>query len=210
MKPSNSDPLNEKLQLIRQLLLKDKPLDVWEIGNAVNQIRPLVRQRGFRSTRKFLKQELGSYKEQTLYRYARVARHFSKETIHEFRLHKLQVLITYQRRVDGRVTTPHGYQVQVPQEDGSVIAKKFKDCHLREMTRSSAHRRKTPAKRAATEADRKIEGAARLLWLLGALILLFVATLPTSVGDRMLWLAAPLPARPKNPRPGPQSEIPDY
>jgi hypothetical protein len=82
----------------------------------------LAWEHGFRSTRDCLKKLLGNdYKPQTIYRYAGVAKRFSRAETLEFRVHKLDALIARQKRAHGRVTGPEGYEIQLPQEDGSSI-----------------------------------------------------------------------------------------
>jgi hypothetical protein len=146
--------LEEKLQAIRRWLRKGAR-SAWEIGNEVNQIRRyhLAAQGGFRSLRHCLEKEFGKEKRPALYRYARVAKFFSAETVDEFGLHRLDALQAYQKRVHGQVTGPDGCEIQLPQADGSVSRKKFEDCSLREITRSATREEKLEESRWLEKAD---------------------------------------------------------
>jgi hypothetical protein len=169
---SNQRTLEERVQRIRELLEKVDEGNAWEIGAEVNEIERyrLAWGAGYRGTRDCLKQQIRNYKSRTVDRYARVAKYFSKETTVEFGVRRLDALITHQLRVYRRVTGLLDCEIQVPQENGSLVTKKFKDCRVREITRNPRKNRKTNYSPAPQTPDRPVSLVRRLFGSFGKLI----------------------------------------
>src|SRR3979409_1590438 len=70
--------------------------------------------------------------------YATVFRYYGKLHVYNFGMENLYRLVSYQRRVEGRVLRcpPGDYVIHIPQADGSVLAKKFRACKRYEIPRN--------------------------------------------------------------------------
>src|ERR1700694_4263369 len=162
---SNQRTLEERVQRIRELLEKGDEGNAWEIGNEVNEIERcrLAWRAGYRGTRDCLKQQISNYKSRTVDRYARVAKYFSKQITLERGIQRLDALITHQLRIYGRVTGLLDCEIQLPQKDGSLVTKKFKDCCVREITCNPRKTRKTHHGPALQTPDRRVSLVRRLV-----------------------------------------------
>ena len=149
----NSDPdasltLDQAREKLRALLL-DAERNAWEIGHLLNTIenRLLVWRAGYRITKKWLQAAVpeAKGKTSTLYRYANVASQYTKAHVQRWGIAKLYCLMLHDGETcDVRLRgDPAEREIQLFQQDGSILLKKFRDCSCREL-RLSSRRRKGP------------------------------------------------------------------
>ena len=166
-------------------LLSNEERNAWDIGDLLNAIekRGLPRSKGFGKTKAWLDAEVPASrgKSSSLYRYADVASEYTKKQVEEWGVTKLAYLNIHDREVLGKPASadPGERELQIVQEDGSALAKKFRDCTLDEL-RLSNHRRKKAAngKARAAKTRPKIEvPSIRIALALLALGILVTATI---------------------------------
>jgi hypothetical protein len=189
--PYPSLTLEEARERIRTLLSNEES-NAWDLGDLLNAIekRGLARSKGYGKTRTWLDAEVpeAQGKTSTLYRYADVASHYTKENVELWGVTKLACLSIHDREVLGFEDSgePGEREVQILQEDGSTSAKKFRDCTLRELRLSNQRRKKASkgpghAKKAhPTQEVHSISKALALL-VLGILVTATFALLPDSL-----------------------------
>src|SRR5216683_3857365 len=150
----NTDPypsltLAQAGKRIRELLLNAE-FNAWDIGDLLNTIekRGLARSEGYGKTRRWLEAEVPEAEGKTnaLYRYANVASHYTKEQVELWGVSKLDFLTTHDRETLGHAVAgdPGEREVQLLQQDGSTLVKKFRDCSCRELRLSNQLRKKAP------------------------------------------------------------------
>ena len=155
----NTDPyLSLTLEQARErirTLLSDGESNAWDIGDLLNAVekRGLARSGGYGKTRRWLAAEVPEAEGKTaaLYRYANVASHYGKEHVELWGVSKLECLTVHERQIMGHAVAgdPSEREVQLLQEDGSALAKKFRDCSYRELRRSNQLRKKAAKGQAA-------------------------------------------------------------
>ena len=147
--PNPSLTLEQARQRIRTLLSHGES-NAWDIGDLLNTIekRGLARSAGYGKTRRWLEIEVPEVEGKTsaLYRYANVASHFTKEHVELWGVSKLDFLTTHDRETLGHAVAgdPGEREVQLLQQDGSTLVKKFRDCSCRELRLSNQLRKKAP------------------------------------------------------------------
>ncbi len=145
--PNPSLTLEQARQRIRTLLSHGES-NAWDIGDLLNTIekRGLARSAGYGKTRRWLEIEVPEVEGKTsaLYRYANVASHFTKEHVELWGVSKLDFLTTHDRETLGHAVAgdPGEREVQLLQQDGSTLVKKFRDCSCRELRLSNQLRKK--------------------------------------------------------------------
>jgi hypothetical protein len=156
---SNEGPktLEEALDKIRELY-KQEQAAKWGQGDQVNVVEEahLALKKGYKEAREFLKRELPDFDDKTLYTYALVAKHFSQEHSKRWGVSKLQKLVVLNDLVGRKsesVEDPAELEVEVPRPDGSLVAKKFRDCSWRELQSATRHRKQ--ARKSAGRVIRK-------------------------------------------------------
>jgi hypothetical protein len=174
---SNEGPktLEEALEKIR-VFYKQEQAAKWGQGDQVNQVEDahLALKKGYKEAREWAEKELPDLDIKTLYKHASVAKYFSEEHSARWGVSKLQTLITLHdlkdRSRSERVGDPADLEVQVPRADGSLVAKKFRDCSYRELASATRHRkqaRKTAGRvirKAPTEEDHASKLPSPVLW----------------------------------------------
>ncbi len=135
--------LKEALDKIRDLYGQEQAAK-WGQGDQVNRVEDihLALRKGHKEARECLKRELPDLKPATLYAHALVAKHVSQEHTKRWGVAKLQRLITLYNK-GGKVESlgdPADLEVHVPREDGSIVAKKFSDCSMRDLLSANKHR----------------------------------------------------------------------
>jgi hypothetical protein len=149
---SNTNPnatinLEEAREKIRTLLAKSES-NAWEIGDLLNWIerRGLVLSKGYGKTRTWLEAEVpeAQGKASTLYKYANIARHYPKEQVDLWGLTRLEHLIAHDEETVGESVpgNPGERQLELCQEDGSMVVKKFSDCSAWDLRLSNQRRKK--------------------------------------------------------------------
>ncbi len=147
--PNASLTLEQARERIRTLLSHGES-NAWDIGDLLNTIekRGLARSEGYGKTRRWLEAEVPEAEGKTnaLYRYANVASHYTKEQVELWGVSKLDYLTIHDREMLGHAVAgdPGEREVQLLQEDGSTLAKKFRDCTCRELRLSNQLRKKAP------------------------------------------------------------------
>jgi hypothetical protein len=160
---SNEGPptLEEALDKIRDLYRQEQAAK-WGQGEQVNLVEDthLALKKGYKVARECLKQELPDLQTSTLYTYAFVAKHFSQEHTKRYGVSKLQKVIALHNKGGGvgLLGDPADLEVHVPREDGSLVAKKFSDCTLRELQSATKHRKH--ARKAAGRVVRDVPSGA--------------------------------------------------
>jgi hypothetical protein len=193
--PQNSDPyesltLDQARERIR-MLLSNEESNAWDIGDLLNAIerRGLARTAGFGKTKAWLDAEIPEAQGRTssLYRYADVAGQYSKKQVEAWGVTRLACLNVYDREVLGKPASedPGERELQIVQEDGSTLAKKFRDCTVEELRLSNQRRKKTANGKGRTAKTRPKNEApsiriALALLALGILITATIGLLPDS------------------------------
>ncbi len=138
--------LEEALNKIRELYRQEQAAK-WGQGDQVNLIEDahLAFTKGYKEARECLKRELPDLQISMLYTHAFVAKHFSQEDTKKWGVSKLQKLIALHNKGGGvgLLGDPADLEVHVPREDGSLVAKKFRDCTTRELQSAARHRKRT-------------------------------------------------------------------
>ncbi len=190
--------LEEARERIRRLLSNEES-NAWDIGDLLNTIekRGLARTKGFGKTSKWLQAEVPeSYgKLSSLYRYADVASNYRKDHVGLWGMSKLAYLSIHDRQTLGEVPSgePGEREVQLLQEDGSTLAKNFRECTCEELRLSNQRRKKAangkgrPAKTRPKTEVHSIRIALALL-ALGILVSATFGLLEDSVATRLILL----------------------
>jgi hypothetical protein len=189
------DP-NESLTLAQarermRTLLSHCESNAWDIGDLLNTVekRGLARSEGYGKTRKWLEAEVpeADGKTAALYRYANIASHYAKEHVELWGVSKLDRLAIHDRETLGHVVSgdPGEREVQLLQEDGSTVAKKFRDCTFRELCLSAQRRKRGPKgpNQATTPAPQSEVHSLRHSWAvlgMGILVTVVSGLLPSS------------------------------
>jgi hypothetical protein len=145
--PNDPLTLEQAKERIRALLANIES-NAWDLGDVLNKIerRGLAFSNGYGQTRSWLEAEIPETKGMTtsLYAYANVASRFTKKDVAAWGMTKLGYLYNYDREVVGRPVEgdPAERELQLVQEDGSTLTKKFRDCTSRDMRRSNQRRKK--------------------------------------------------------------------
>src|SRR5258708_11487991 len=152
-----NDPLTlEKAEQRLSTLLSQAESNAWNIGDLLNKVerRGLARA-SYGKTRSWVTQRVKAAegKMSTLYRYANVAATYTKEEVDKWGMDKLEWLITHDVQTHGQAVTgdPTDREIEVVQEDGSTVAKKFTECTCRELSQSAQARRKATGKAGRSE-----------------------------------------------------------
>lgn len=145
--PNDPLTLDQAKKRIRALLANIES-NAWDLGDVLNKIekRGLALSNGYGQTRGWLETEIPETKEMTtsLYDYAKVASRFTKKDVAAWGMTNLGYLYMYDRQVVGRPVEgdPGERELELVQEDGSTLTKKFRDCTTRDMRRSNQRRKK--------------------------------------------------------------------
>ncbi len=188
--PNPSLTLEQARQRIRTLLSHGES-NAWDIGDLLNTIekRGLARSAGYGKTRRWLEIEVPEVEGKTsaLYRYANVASHFTKEHVELWGVSKLDFLTTHDRETLGHAVAgdPGEREVQLLQQDGSTLVKKFRDCSCRELRLSNQLRKKAakgPAQAATPGPQSEVHSIRHSLavLVLGVLVTAISGFLPSS------------------------------
>ncbi len=152
-----NDPLTlEEAEQRLNALLSQAELNAWDVGDLLNKVerRGLARAT-FGKTTSWVTQRIPAAegKLSTLYRYASVAATYTKEEVDKWGMAKLECLITHDVQTHGEAVPgdPTDREIQVVQEDGSTVARKFTECTCRELTQSAQARRKATGKARRSE-----------------------------------------------------------
>ncbi len=182
--------LDQARERIR-MLLSNEECNAWDIGDLLNEIEKqgLARTKGYGKTRAWLDAEVpeAQGKTSTLYRYADVASNYTKKHVEAWGVTRLACLNVYDREVLGKPASedPGERELQIVQEDGSTLAKKFRDCTVEELRLSNQRRKKTANGKGRTAKTRPKNEApsiriALALLALGILIAATIGLLPDS------------------------------
>jgi hypothetical protein len=153
--------LEEALNKIRDLYRQEQAAK-WGQGDQVNLVEGthLALTKGYKEARECLKRELPELQTSMLYTYAFVAKHFGQEHTKKWGVSKLQKLIALHNKGGGvgLLGDPADVEVHVPREDGSLVAKKFSDCTMRDLQSAAKHRKQ--ARKASGRAVHDVPSAA--------------------------------------------------
>jgi len=137
--PNDPATLGQAERRLKELMLQPAK-NAWDLGDLLNKI---VRSRLTRprySARAWVEATVPRAKRQisALYRYASVAAKYSKKDVEVWGMAKLECLINHDEVWLGKVLPgdPAARELEVRQEDGSTVTKKFGDCTCRELRRS--------------------------------------------------------------------------
>lgn len=143
-----NDPLTlEDAEKRLSALLSQAELNAWDLGDLLNKIerRGLARA-SFGKTKSWMTKRVPAAKGKTstLYRYAGVAETYMKEEADKWGMAKLDCLIDHDLQTHGEAVPgdPADREIQLVQEDGSTVARKFTECTCQELRQSAKARRK--------------------------------------------------------------------
>lgn len=110
----------------------------WQIGVHYNNVvdKGLAQKAGYATAVEFFAKELKEIPQATLSRYGAVAKGFSESVAKKYGCSKLAQLLAYENaaHVPPASGDPGAVKVSVPQKDGSVAQKAFKDCTFAELS----------------------------------------------------------------------------
>jgi hypothetical protein len=138
----------------------------YQIGVMYNHIvnKKLAELAGFGSVQAYFNQHVKALSQSTLGNYGMVARNFTVETCTQYGMYRLRVLLRYLEAINATVPEEPGpVVIDVPRDDGTVVAKPFAECSMDEVERATRAKRSGPTARVPV-ADR-----ARLLFLADSL-----------------------------------------
>lgn len=182
--------LDEARKRMRDLLSNEES-NAWDIGDLLNAIerRGLARSAGFGKTKAWVKAKVpeAQGKTSSLYRYTDVAGRYTKKQVEAWGMTRLACLNIHDREVLGAPASedPDERELQIVQEDGSTLAKKFRDCTVDELRLSNQRRKKAAnGKGRSAKARPKTEvpsiRIALALLALGILVSATIGLLPDS------------------------------
>jgi len=182
--------LDEARKKMRDLLSNEER-NAWDIGDLLNTIekRGLARTKGYGKTRQWLDTEVPEShgKVSSLYRYADVASEYTKKQVEDWGVTKLAYLNIHDREVLGGPASedPDKRELEIVQEDGSTLAKKFRDCTVDELRLSNQRRKKAAngkgrAAKTRTKTEVPSIKIALALLALGILVTATIGLLPDS------------------------------
>jgi len=198
--PKPSFTLEQAREQIRSLM-REAESNAWEIGDLLNRIEKsgIARSKGYGKTRSWLEAEVPEVqgKTTTLYRYANVASHYTKEQVQLWGIARLEYLMVHDQETARHPVpgNPAQREVELVQEDGSKVVKKFCDCTSNELRSSNQRRKKTkgePSAAAVTDAPDAANPETYSPWQalamlgLGIVITPLAELLPSPVS---LWIA---------------------
>src|SRR5216683_4937716 len=138
-----NDPLTlDEAEKRLTTLLSQAESNAWDVGDLLNKVerRGLARA-SYGKTRSWVTERVKAAegKMSTLYRYANVAATYTKEEVAKWGMAKLECLITHDLQTHGQAVTgdPTDREIQLAQEDGSTVARKFTESTCRELSQSA-------------------------------------------------------------------------
>ena len=134
----------------------------YQIGVLYNHIvsRKLAELAGFGTAQAYFNQHVKALSQSTLGNYGMVARSFTVDTCTQYGMYRLRVLLRYLEAISAVVPEDPGpLLIDVPQDDGKVVAKPFADCSMDDVERA------TRAKRSGPNVRVPVADQARLLFL---------------------------------------------
>lgn len=147
--------LSDRLAALRddlKRLFDDEATNAWDIGHAVLEIRDngLAVACGYESEDAFFAEQFPGIDDSTLDRNARLAEHFTRDQVVEFKATRLQALDTWMDRagIHDQPLDLGAVQVMVPDAHRVLVAKRFADCTLKDM-KAANRAAKTPRRRTA-------------------------------------------------------------
>lgn len=139
------------------LKLADQGEDAhWQIGVHYNRIvdDELAEKAGFRDAHSFFASEIKKLSQAMLSLDGRVAKAFPQQSALKYGVSNLGHLLAYGSLSQATIPTdPGDFEVQIPQEDGSVAPKKFADCSRSELQQAVAHLKKPDSSLSADELE---------------------------------------------------------
>ena len=139
--------LEGEKQAIETLLTAGED-DHWQIGVHYNNVvdHGLAQKAGYATAVEFFAKELKEIPQATLSRYGAVAKGFSESVAKKYGCSKLAQLLAYENaaHLPPASGDPGAVKVSVPQKDGSVATKPFKDCTFAELTEALKATKGTP------------------------------------------------------------------
>jgi hypothetical protein len=132
-----------------------------QIGTLYNHIvgRKLAELAGYKTARDYFNKHVKGLSQATLSAYGTVARQFPEAVCTQYGMFNLRALISYAATTgDVLGSDPGALGIDVPQEDGKVLRKPFRDCSVEEVERA------TRAKKAPVPARVPVSDKARLLF----------------------------------------------
>ena len=140
--------LEGEKQAIETLLTAGED-DHWQIGVHYNNVvdHGLAQKAGYKTAVEFFAKELKEIPQATLSRYGAVAKGFSEAIAKKYGCSKLAQLLAYENaaHLPAESGDPGAVKVGVPQKDGSVAQKAFKDCSFAELTEALKASKGAPA-----------------------------------------------------------------
>lgn len=134
-----------------------------QIGTLYNQVvnRKLAELAGYKSAQEFFNLKVEALSQSTLSTYGTVARNFAEALCTNFGVYHLRALLRYVEASGVEIDTgnPGPTPIDVPGDDGTVVAKPFAECSVDEVDRA------TRAKKAGVSVRVPVPDAARLLFL---------------------------------------------
>jgi hypothetical protein len=158
----SSNLLTLTLEQVRDAIhahLKEGNAGHYNIGRLYNYVvdNKLAEQKKYESAQVYFNQHIQEISQSTLTRYGAVAREFTEEACRTHGVMKLYTLRAYAKEADIQPTVgnPGLTPIDVPQEGGAVVQKRFAECSLEELRQAAKHKRKpSRATMPATDADR--------------------------------------------------------
>ena len=183
--------LEEALDNIRELYEQEEAAK-WGQGEQVNFMEEahLALRKGYKNGRECLKREMPDLPRSSLFRIAYLAKYYPQEHRKRWGIAKLQVLAGIQKQTHGNPLPgdPADHEVLIPRGDGSMVAKKFRDCTLRELQSAAKSRKQTRegAGRVVQEGAKESTPLSKQSLPMRALAIIGIGLLGGFIGNSML------------------------
>lgn len=198
--PETSFTLEQAKEELRALI-RNAEANAWEIGDLLNRVERsgLVRSKGYGHTRSWVDAEIpeAEGKTTTLYRYAYLASHYTKEQVRLWGISRLEYLMVHDQETVGEVSSedPAQREIEIIHGNGSKATKRFCDCTSKELRASNQRRKSAKGEPRAAAVAAAPEGSsapthsplqALAMFAMGVVIVPLAQLLPSPVD---MWVA---------------------
>jgi hypothetical protein len=130
-------------------LMKEESTNHYRMGQLYNYVvkKELAQKAGYKDAREYFGKTLADLSQAALTMYGTVATNFSEAVAARFGITCLSLLLTYKTAANLKLNheEPGGTLIEVPAQNGEVMAKPFDDCSVEDMRNALRHKRKPSA-----------------------------------------------------------------
>ncbi|WP_257460529.1 hypothetical protein [Archangium lipolyticum] len=128
-------------------LAKQGSTSAHQIGTLYNHVmdKRMAESAGYRSAQEYFSQHVKAISKATMSNYGTVARSFTEAICTQYGMSNLRELLRYVEVTNTLLPAdPGALSIDVPQDDGKVVAKPFSDCSVDELERATRAKRNPP------------------------------------------------------------------